>query len=95
MNYINENLIYLTGFIKENIVQIEIMKPDSTYMVWLDCRNLNLDDEALKSFFINKARIGLNSGITFGTGGSGFMRMNIACPKSILMEAMQRIHNAL
>ncbi len=63
-------------------------------MIWLDCREMNLEPENLKKFFIEKAGIGLNEGKMFGTGGEGFMRMNVACPRSTVERAMQQIHDA-
>lgn len=74
---------------------ISLIHPEGTYLMWLDCRKLDLSDEALMDFFINKAGLWLHSGNTFGEGGSGFMRMNIACPQETLNEAIRRIKKAL
>ena len=63
--------------------------------MWIDCRKLHLSDRELKGFFINDAGIYLHSGATFGKGGSGFMRMNIACPKATLSKAVSRLKEAL
>ena len=64
-------------------------------MLWLDCRNLNLDDDALNRFFIQEAKLGLSPGIMFGCGGEGFMRMNIGTPKANVMNALTRLKVAL
>ena len=72
-----------------------MIKPQATYLLWLDCRELGLDDMALRSFMREKARVGLDDGFLFGAGGSGFQRMNIACPRSILEDALHRIEAAV
>ena len=73
---------------------IRAIQPEGTYLLWLDCRGLGLDD-ALKRFFIDSARVGMNPGTVFGTGGSGFMRLNLAAPRSLVLEALARIGDAL
>ncbi len=74
---------------------ISLIEPEGTYLMWLDCRGLNLTDEELKDFFIDDAGLLLHNGATFGDGGSGFMRMNIACPQGVLTEALNRLKKAL
>jgi cysteine-S-conjugate beta-lyase len=69
--------------------------PEGTYLIWLDCRELGLDDAALKQFFIQQAGVGLSPGKLFGEAGSGFMRMNIAAPRSLITTALQRMAVAL
>ena len=72
-----------------------MVRPEGTYLIWLDCRDLNLSDNELNRFFIEKADLGLNEGRTFGTGGNGFMRMNVACPKSIIEKALLNLKKAI
>jgi cystathionine beta-lyase len=72
-----------------------VQRPESTFLLWLDCRLLGLDDAMLNRFFIDEAGLGLNAGISFGAPGSGFMRLNIACPKPQLAEAMQALFSAV
>ena len=91
LDYLQENLDFMTTYFGERIPGIKVIKPEGTYLVWLDCRSLGLDDMALREFMRNKARVGLADGFLFGAGGSGFQRINIACPKSILEEALCRI----
>lgn len=74
---------------------IGLTEPQGTYLMWLDCRGLGLDDGALDRFFLNRAGIRMNAGAMFGEGGSGFMRMNIACPRAAVEEAVLRIRAAL
>lgn len=75
--------------------RISLIHPQGTYLMWLDCRAMNRSDEQLADFFLNKAGLWLHNGSTFGQGGSGFMRMNIACPQSTIKEAISRIQLAL
>ncbi len=72
---------------------IAMPAPEGTYLGWMDCRSLGVED--LPRFFIEKAGIALNSGADYGTGGQGFMRINMGCPRSVLREAMGRIERAL
>ncbi|WP_226035864.1 MalY/PatB family protein [Aquibacillus saliphilus] len=75
--------------------EITIVEPEGTYLVWMDCREMRLSNKELKEFMASKARVGLNDGLSFGEEGEGFMRMNIACPKVILEEGINRIITAL
>lgn len=74
---------------------ITLIQPEGTYLMWLDCRSLKLNDRELKSFFVREAGLYLHSGSVFGAGGSGFMRMNIACPKAVLSKGADRLRQAL
>ena len=95
MEYLSGNLDYLDNYLKENIPQIKMIRPEGTYLVWLDCSELNMSDEELKKFIIQNAGLGLNAGTMFGTGGEGFMRINVACPKQTITEALVRLQNAI
>jgi cysteine-S-conjugate beta-lyase len=95
LDYLQGNLDYTLKFFRERIPAIKVIKPQGTYLLWLDCRGLKLDDKALSDFMKSKAKIGLDDGSMFGAGGSGFERMNIACPRSILKEAFERIEKAV
>jgi cystathionine beta-lyase len=89
--YIEENLHFMEDFIAAHIPQITVIKPEGTYLVWLDCRGLGLDKTALKQLMLNQAGVFLDEGYIFGPQGEGFERINIACPRSILAEALHRI----
>lgn len=93
--YLEGNIEYIRDYCKNNIPQIKPAKPESTYLVWLDCRELGLNNEELKNFMINKAHLGLNAGNSFSRSLSGFMRMNVACPRSILEKAMKQLEEAV
>jgi len=89
-----ENIDYVSGFLRKHTPKIRPLPVEATYLIWLDCREMGLDDEALQRFFIDKARLALNAGISFGEAGSGFMRLNIATSRSNLEEAMKRLEAA-
>ncbi|HJX72205.1 MAG TPA: PatB family C-S lyase [Bacteroidales bacterium] len=95
MDYLQDNLNYLVRYLNENIPLIKPVIPEATYMVWLDCHELGLDDKELKKFMIHEAGLGLSEGIIFGIEGSGFQRMNIGCPKAMLANALHRLKNAV
>lgn len=93
--YIEGNMTYVRGFLDAEIPRIKCRLPDATYLMWLDCRGLGLDDKALERFLVEKARIGLNAGCAFDRELSGFMRLNTACPRSLLVQAMARLKEAV
>ncbi|HDZ18239.1 hypothetical protein LCGC14_1033780 [marine sediment metagenome] len=93
--YLQKNLRSLKSFIKTNIPQVKVIDPEGTYLVWLDFRNLGINYEQLDAFLKENAKVVLDDGKKFGRGGEGFQRINIACPWSILEEALQRIQRAI
>ena len=95
MAYIEDNLDYLQGFIDTHVPGIRVIRPEGTYLVWLDCRGLGRDKWALKHLMLGKARIFMDEGFIFGPEGDGFERINIACPRSILQDALTRIRRAV
>jgi len=95
LEYLEGNLKYLTNFFKERIPKIKVIKPEGTYLVWLDCRQLALNDLELREFMIEKAKVGLLEGYKFGQGGEGFQRINIGCPRSTLKKSLERIEKAV
>jgi len=95
LDYLQKNLEFTLEYFVQNIPRITAVKPQATYLLWLDCRALELDDMKLRDLMRQKANVGLDDGFLFGAGGSGFQRMNIACPRSILEEALHRIEIAV
>ncbi len=93
--YIKQNLDFLKSFLNNNIPQIDVIEPEATYLVWLDFRKLGIEIDKLKNFLQQKAKVALDDGSMFGSGGEGFQRINIACPLITLKKALERIHNAL
>lgn len=93
--YLQENVSILQKFSDENRGKISLIRPEGTYLMWLDCRKIGLNDFELEELFTKKAGVRLHSGAIFGAGGSGFVRMNIACPKSVLLQALKKIGSVL
>ena len=93
--YLRGNLKYLEGFIKEKIPGLKVYPLEGTYLAWVDCTSLGMDDEALKEFMLKKAKLWFDEGTMFGSGGSMFMRVNIACPRSTLKQALERLEKAV
>ena len=95
LNYLEDNKYYALNYIKKYLPQISVIEPEGTYMLWMDFRSLGLSDEQLHSLIFDQGKIVLNEGHTFGQGGEGFQRMNIACPRSLIQEALDRIRNVI
>jgi len=95
LSYLNENLEFLMKYFKERIPKIKVIRPEGTYLVWLDCRQLGFNAQELNDFMIKKAKVALDAGFWFGKEGKGFMRMNIACSRSFLKEGLERIERAV
>jgi cystathionine beta-lyase len=94
MDYLAKNVETLEKFVNENLPKIKVIRPESTFLVWLDCTEMGMNDKDLNEFFLHKAKVGFNPGIMFGPGGEGFMRMNIGCPVSTLIQGLMRIREA-
>ncbi|MGV3581953.1 MAG: MalY/PatB family protein [Methylophilus sp.] len=93
--YLKENRDFVASYLSAHLPQIKLIAPEGTYLLWLDCRGLGMDDHELKHFFVYKAGLGLSPGTLFGEAGSGFMRMNIGAPKKIIANALGNISKAL
>jgi cystathionine beta-lyase len=89
--YLEANYLFLDSYIKEHIPGLRLQQADGLYLVWIDCRGLGLGEEALKRLFVDQAKVLPVQGSTYGVEGEGFVRLNIACPRVILEEALQRI----
>jgi cystathionine beta-lyase len=79
----------------EHLSQITLISAEGTYLLWLDCSALNMNDADLKHFFIHQAKVGMSPGVLFGREGSGFMRLNIAAPREVIMQVLRNIQSAL
>jgi len=93
--YLRSNYDVLKHFLSERIPSIKVFPLEGTYLPWLDCRALGLDDTQLHDLFLKDAKLWLDDGTMFGTGGSGFMRLNIACPRSVLVRALEQLEKAV
>ncbi len=93
--YLQDNMEFLSTFIAENIPALKIIKPEGTFVGWLDCRGLELPGSALHDFMIHQARVGFVNGPNFGSVGEGFQRINFGCPRSTLQEGLHRVAKAV
>ena len=93
--YLQETRNFVRDYLDLHLPGIHLIKPEGTYLLWLDCRSLGMSDEELQRFFVQDAGVGLSSGTIFGMGGSGFMRMNIGTPRRIVATVLERIKDAL
>jgi len=88
--YLQENRDFISAYVKENLPSIRIIRMESTYLCWLDCRETGIIKNPAE-FFLNRARVALNDGTEFGKGGEGFVRLNFACPRQRLVQALERM----
>lgn len=94
MEHIQENYNIVKDFINENLPSVKIYKPDATYFLWMDFSCLNMSRDEMAVFFEKKSEVAISLGYTLGTGGENFIRLNMACPKSILIDGLNRIKKA-
>ena len=95
LEYVEGNILALEQYCRQYIPEIKPLRPQASFLVWLDCRALGLAHEQLVSLFVDKAGLALNDGEMFGQGGQGFMRMNVGCPRQTLMLALDKLREAL
>lgn len=95
LRYIEGNIDYVIKYCAEQIPLITPLRPQASFLIWLDCRALGLNHEQLVDLFVNKAHLALNDGEMFGQGGEGFMRMNVGSPRSIIEQAMEQLRKAI
>lgn len=93
--YLKGNVDFAIGYAEKNIPQMQIVRPESTFLLWCDCREFNMSERELADFFAHKAKVAVNMGSMFGTEGRGFVRLNIGCPRATLQMALERIKEAL
>lgn len=95
LEYVQGNIDFTAGYLKQEAPGIRMMRPEASFLVFLDCRALNLSQDKLERLFAEKAGLALNSGTLFGSRGEGFMRLNVACPRAMLRQALQQLKEAL
>ncbi len=93
--YIQGNIDFTDTYLRTHIPGIRVIRPQASYLVFLDCRELGLSQEKLVDLFVNGAHLALNNGTTFGKEGEGFRRLNVACPRSVLEKALNQLQNAI
>ncbi len=92
--YVRANQELAVSFVNEHIPGLAAYLPEGAYLLWLNCAGLGLDQAGLERFFLEKVKLGLNSGTDFGPEGQGYMRMNLACPRATVLEALRRLEKA-
>ena len=95
IHYLEGNVELVERFCQKHLPQIKALRPQASYLVWLDCRGLGLNQKELNDLFINKAHLALNDGETFGKEGRGFMRLNVGMPRTILQQALEQLKEAV
>lgn len=95
LRYVEGNIGTVEAFCRERIPAVRPVRPEASFLVWLDCRGLQLPQRELVSFFIDEARLALNDGAMFGPGGEGFMRLNVGTQRARLVEALERLEAAV
>jgi len=95
LRYLEANRDFLVQYVRAHLRGVEVGVPEGTYLAWLDCRQAGLPGHDPYTFFLEKARVGLNDGVTFGRGGAGFVRLNFGCPRSMLTEGLERMRKTL
>lgn len=91
ITYIQGNIDFTAAYLQTNIPAIKLIRPQASYLIFLDCRELGLTQKELVNFFVDGAHLALNDGAIFGKEGEGFMRLNVACPRSLLTQALQQL----
>jgi cystathionine beta-lyase len=95
LEYIQGNIDFVIDYCRENMPQVKPLRPQASFLVWLDCRTLGLDHQQLVDLFVKKAKLALNDGEMFGKEGHGFMRMNVASARSVLKQALDQLKEAI
>lgn len=93
--YIQSNITYTMNFFQEQLPKVKIMNPEGTYLLWLDFSEYDLSDKELEERFVHKGKVVLNTGVSYGPSGKQHMRLNVACPRVVLEEGLNRIVRAL
>lgn len=94
LEYIQENIDFTDEYLKTHIPAIRMIRPQASYLIFLDCRGMGVSQKELVDFFVDGAHLALNDGAMFGKEGEGFMRLNVACPRSVLRQALDQIKEA-
>jgi cysteine-S-conjugate beta-lyase len=95
LRYLEANRDFVVDYVRSKLPGVGTAPPEATYLAWLDCRDAKLPGDDPYTFFLDRARVALNDGKAFGRGGSGFVRLNFACPRVTLAEALDRMRHAL
>ena len=95
LEYLEGNRDYLISFINKRIPKLKVVKPEATYLIWIDCRSLGISSKELSKKIFEQGNLRINDGQTYGEAGEGFIRINIACPRALLIEGLERLEKVL
>ena len=95
IHYLEDHIHFIENYIKENLPEVKVTRPDASYLVWFDVRYLQKSDEEIMKLLLEKGKLALEPGSKFGKNGAGFLRMNIACPRETLKDGLGRFVKAL
>ena len=95
LRYVESNIDFLIDYCQQYLPQIKPLRPQASFLVWLDCRDLRLNHQELVDLFVNQAHLALNDGEMFGSGGAGFMRLNVGTQRRVLQEALERLRKCV
>jgi cystathionine beta-lyase len=95
VGYLRGNALYMSAMLERRLPKVKLIEPEGTYLAWLDCSALGLDDDKIERAVTDRARLWLDPGVKFGSGGSGFLRLNYAAPRAVIEEALGRLIPAL
>lgn len=95
LRYVEGNIMFLEDRLREDLPMIHPVRPQASFLVWLDCRRLGLGQKELVDLFVDGARLALNDGTMFGSQGTGYMRMNVGCPRSVVGSALENLKKAV
>jgi cystathionine beta-lyase len=95
LRYLEANRDFLVEYVRKELPGVRVAPPEGTYLAWLDCREAGIPGGDPYTFFLERARVALNDGLTFGRGGAGFVRLNFGCPRATLVEGLRRMRQAL
>ena len=95
LEYLEGNRDYLISFINERIPKLKVVKPEATYLIWIDCRSLGISSKELSEKIFEQGNLRINDGQTYGEAGEGFIRINIACPRALLTEGLERLEKVI
>ncbi|MED4403032.1 MalY/PatB family protein [Metabacillus fastidiosus] len=94
ITYLEQNVLFVKSYLEKHFPEIKVIIPEASYLIWLDIRELGINDEEVRKLLLRKGKLALESGSKYGEPGEGFLRINVGCPKSTLEEGMKRLVSA-
>ncbi|MFC3886724.1 MalY/PatB family protein [Bacillus songklensis] len=94
LSYLQDNIQYASDFIRNRLPKLKLVEPEGTYLIWIDCRGLGLSDAKIRTLLLEKGKLAVEPGTKYGRQGSGFIRLNIGCPRELLKDGLDRLYRA-